>query len=345
MRTGTLVAVAVVFLGCGSSGPSSNTACTERAQASCALRDSCSAGHGVANRYGDTATCVAREAQLCELNLKAPGTKSTTRTVEDCATALPATTCADFWNAVPVAACVPPPGQRPNDQPCGANAQCSSTYCAVPKGAACGQCADLPVQGASCVDSGEVVRGFTCLKTTGTWAALGAAGGPCDANTPCGAGLACVGGGADGGAGTTCQAQLTTVGATCDNRLQTAPDCDRTVGVVCTAHRNGVCEALSYATAGQPCGRLPGDEDGGVPDGGVAPAITQCTAASQCAMGPVEDSGVALTGTCVAPAAEGAACDTEAGPPCLAPARCIGTVSDAGATTGTCQLVDPATCG
>jgi hypothetical protein len=348
MRTGLVIGLlAAVAFGCGSSGPSLTTACTERAQASCALRDSCSAGHGVANHYGDLTTCVSREAQLCELNVKAPGSKTTAQTVEVCAKSLPSTTCPDFYNNVPSTACIPPPGTRANGQACGANTQCVTGYCAILSGVACGVCADLPVQGAPCVDPGVAVRGFGCLKTTSTWAALGSSGGPCTADSPCGDGLACVTAAVDGGAAGpagTCQAQGTTPGTTCDNRLQTAPDCDRTVGVVCPSHRNAVCEALLYATAAQPCGRLPGDVDGGVPDGGVPPAITACTNGGACVTAPATDGGAALTGTCVAPAAESGACDTDLGPPCLGPARCIGATTDAGVTTGTCQLVDPASC-
>jgi hypothetical protein len=337
MRPASLVAVTLVWCGCGgSSGPSVATACHERATASCALRDTCSAGHGVAARYGDSATCVGREAQACVTNAAAPGTKVTASTITACATALPDQTCTDFLDDLLVAACVPPVGARANGEPCGANGQCQSTYCALPKGAACGQCADLPVQGAACVNTGEVVRGFTCLAATSTWAALGASGGPCGPDTPCQAGLACVG--ASGSA--TCQAQGTTLGSSCDSRRESAPDCDRTLGLSCTGHTNGQCAALGYAAAGAPCGRVSASPDGGTSDGGVGFTAVACTGGAVC----VIPAGT-FTGTCVGPAAEGAACDTDTGPPCLAPARCVGTVSDAGTTSGTCQLLDPAACG
>jgi hypothetical protein len=42
-----------------------------------------------------------------------------------------------------------------------------------------------------------------------------------------------------------------------------------------------------------------------------------------------------MTQTCLAPAADGAACDTVNGPGCLTPAKCVTAGS---ATTGTCQL-------
>ncbi|HEY3358377.1 MAG TPA: hypothetical protein VGQ83_34330 [Polyangia bacterium] len=341
MRRASLVLATILAVGCGggSSGPSATAACTSRATASCALRDSCSSGHGVAARYGDPASCVSREAQACESNLRAPGTHVTPATVAACATGLPGQACADFWNNVPIPACLPPAGARANGQPCGAPGQCQSTYCALPKGAACGLCADLPAAGAPCVNTGETVRGFTCARTTGTWAPLGASGSACNDDSPCGAGFACVGA---AGSATTCEAQPTATGAACDARRTSAADCDRTLGVFCTGHTGGVCAPITYVGGGAACGRLDqGDGGAGGADGGAgAFTVAACTAGALCVL----EAGV-LRGACVAPAAEGAACDTDLGPPCLAPARCVGSVSDGGTTTGTCQLIDPASCG
>jgi hypothetical protein len=50
------------------------------------------------------------------------------------------------------------------------------------------------------------------------------------------------------------------------------------------------------------------------------------------------------TGTCAAPAVDGAACDNDPsmGPPCLAPAKCVPATSTA--TAGICTVPDAATC-
>jgi hypothetical protein len=84
-----------------------------------------------------------------------------------------------------------------------------------------------------------------------------------------------------------------------------------------------MCVAAPYVGAGGACGD-------------VSNKIVLCNGASIC----FGASGT-TPGTCKAIALEGQACDTSAGPSCMAPARCVTTAS----TAGTCQLPDPATCG
>ena len=48
-----------------------------------------------------------------------------------------------------------------------------------------------------------------------------------------------------------------------------------------------------------------------------------------------------VSGTCKAAAADGAACDTAAGPPCMTPARCV----TSGSTAGTCTVPSGSMCG
>ena len=90
-----------------------------------------------------------------------------------------------------------------------------------------------------------------------------------------------------------------------------------------------MCAAISYVAAGQPCGR-------------IGTGFTACTGGAECFAGtPGADGGV--TSTCVAPVADGAACDTVNGPPCTRPARCVGTSIDGG-TKGTCAVADATQC-
>ena len=83
--------------------------------------------------------------------------------------------------------------------------------------------------------------------------------------------------------------------------------------------------------AGSACGDI-----GAAPVTGVA----DCTAGGAC----IKGSASATTGTCMAPAADGAACnnDNTIGPPCLAPAKCVPTTT--GGTAGTCTVPNATTC-
>ena len=105
-----------------------------------------------------------------------------------------------------------------------------------------------------------------------------------------------------GGTGT-CQAELTTAGATCDAKKKTAADCSRDAGLYCAMA--GMCAALATAADGMPCGNVSG-------------VITVCT------FGACFGASGMTPGTCHAGAADGAACDTVDGPDCQAPARCVG---------------------
>ena len=81
---------------------------------------------------------------------------------------------------------------------------------------------------------------------------------------------------------------------------------------------------LTSFAAGQTCGNV----------GGVQ---TRCAAGATCNRPPQSQ-----TGTCLAPAADGAACDTAAGPGCLYPAKCVPASS--GGTAGTCELPGDPSC-
>ncbi|HEY3357690.1 MAG TPA: hypothetical protein VGQ83_30840 [Polyangia bacterium] len=312
----------LALLGACSSAPAIPAACAAYARTVCALRDGCTAGLGVLVRYGDSATCEAREAVACGRELAAPGTGVTAAVLEACTAALPAQSCGTFFEDRPIAACAAA-GARAIGAGCAVNGQCAAGYCQLAGGSACGACAAAPAAGAPCPNTGEVAAGLACSKVTRTWVPLGGAGAACDAGDPCGAGLACVGADPPHQVPGACLAAITTLDAACDPQRATGADCDRNLGLYCTAA--GTCADIILAEPWGDCGRLLDD------------SVAMCTYGSVCIF-PVGSR----QGTCVQPVPDGTTCDSASGPPCLAPARCV---SPDGGTTGTCQLLDPAACG
>jgi hypothetical protein len=107
------------------------------------------------------------------------------------------------------------------------------------------------------------------------------------------------------------------VGAACDQRRMTAPDCNAAAGLTCSRATN-MCVMQPLVAAGQMCGD-------------INMVNTGCLAGATC----VRAVG-SPTGMCTAQAADGAACDATNGPDCQFPARCV---------SGTCQLPGSMTCG
>jgi hypothetical protein len=279
------------------------------------------------------ATCIARGVIGCKAALAVANTAATPAFFSSCALALPMSSCADFENETNIPqACLNLAGPRANGSACSNSAQCTSSWCQVSRGAACGTCADRPAAGAACtVDAECGARGLFCSKAD-TCEPLAAASAPCDDARVCGAGLSCVGQ-TKTQAGT-CQPAVATLGGTCDPRKATGAGCDNRLGLFCGV--DGTCAADALVSAPEACGTLI-DKDGGVVDGGAREvSVARCLAGASCS--PTNAS----RGTCVAPAADGAACDGANGPPCLSPARCV-TASDA-STAGTCQLPGLAAC-
>jgi hypothetical protein len=187
-------------------------------------------------------------------------------------------------------------------------------------------CAPTPQSGDSCVVTADCggQNGLACLDNICTHYAD--AGTACTDPTVCAPGTACTG--VDGGQ--TCQAQGTTVGATCDGKGITAPTCDANFGLACVS---GACAAITLAAPGSTCGTL---------DGG---AVVHCAASGTCVLDTLDggaDAGKAKTGTCIGAAADNAACDTAVGPACVPTARCV--IATDGGTSGVCGLLNPANC-
>lgn len=304
------IGICLLLIGCGSS-PSADSACADVAHARCARLAACSAV-AVQIRYGDEATCEARERQNCSDAQAAPGTGNNPQRTEDCSQAFGGWSCTDFLNSTNIpAACVQVTGSVATGAACAFSGQCQTGFCAIAPGSACGTCAAAPVAGASCAALTSCGQGLSCNGQTKTCVAPATTvGASCGTGAPCGAGLGC----ADG----MCQASATQLGATCD---PSGPGCDRNAGLVCN-RKTKLCATATIAAAGQPCGD-------------VENQTAFCGASATC----VGASG-STPGMCVAAAADGAACDLASGPACEQLARCI--VSSG--TAGTCRMSAAALC-
>jgi hypothetical protein len=309
MRIALLV---LVLAGCGSD-LSRDQACTDLATARCGALMTCSSAD-LQRRWPDADTCEAREKLACMDSLAAPETAATPTTMKDCADALAEEACPAFLSGdMPPTACLPQHGPRAAGAPCAFAAECASGFCSVADDALCGTCAAAPAPGASCATSGCGPT-ITCVKSTMLCQIPGAATAACSKDLPCEAGLACVG--ATTTAMGTCQAEVTTQDAACDPKRMTGPDCSAAAGLTCDT-QTMTCVQQPLAAANQPCGL-------------IGTTRTACSGGATCVIPQGEQMGL-----CVAPAADGGACNTDSGPDCETPAKCV---------SGTCQLPGSMSC-
>lgn len=286
-------------------------ACTDISKALCDQYEKC-LPLLITIGYGDAAKCPGRVEPNCPSYFDAPKTSSRPEKVDACAAAIAGLSC-DKLSQMPPSACVPDPGGLDDDASCIDDAQCKSTWCAKADNQICGKCAKLSTAGSACVSTGtkddgsadvKCSRGFTCGSAG--CAKPGLLGDTCNDSAPCSLGLACFMG--------KC-AQAGKPGSKCDPMGTTQPACDILQGAYCNP-ATSVCAAFGVAKPGESCG-LVGSE------------YKICAAGGKCSA-----SGLAM-GTCIAPAADGATCDSKAGPGCAAPALCV---------AGKCTLPDPNAC-
>ncbi len=306
MKTGSVastVVLAVVVIACGgSTGTVSNVsaqqACTDFGSAVCGAVDACSPAL-VQLQYGGISTCQMRAQTTCSTALGANGTGMTPDTMEACAKALSGDSCANVVSNNPPGACNAVAGQLANGMPCGDPSQCQSQYCNTGTDGTCGACGTRA--GATCVRDADCNYGQLCVGTPKTCVAPGMSGASCDDNHPCNKTLACKGG--------ACAAP-DEAGGTCviGNANNVFGSCDSLKGLYCGLTKT--CQAIAFASAGQPCGVKNG-------------VLTACAANGTCS----------AAGTCDAAVADGASCT--AASHCLPPAQCSG---------GVCKLPDPSTC-
>jgi hypothetical protein len=334
--------------GDGGTGADVMKACADESNAVCALRDMCGPNFVIAKNFGDIATCQTRTTSTCVNALNAKGSGNNATHVEACAAAYPSESCTDFRDGNPVAACVAPMGQLANGAACGASGQCASTYCAIPQYSVCGTCQTLPAAGAPCQVQSDCGRDLACatptvavadagVPTSGTCAAFVDTNGACLTGFhPCKFGLACVGDDPTTMTMGTCQAQGATTGAACDSTRKTMANCYGDSGFVCIPSSKGskgvgTCQPIMLVGNGAACGSV-----GSMPITG----FNDCSGGGLCMKAATD-----TTGTCVAPAADGAACDNDPsiGPPCLAPAQCV-IPSGSSGTAGTCTIPNATLC-
>jgi len=316
--------VVLFLVGCGSSHTttvdalSADEACTQISTARCTHLQGCSTAL-LDRRWADVTQCEMREKLACTNAQQAANTAATPESVVACAQALAATTCDSFLAGDTPQECLPLAGPGATGTTCEFAAQCASAFCAIAPNSVCGTCQTAPVPGSSCAAQGCGPT-MVCAAATQQCVVPLEAGGSCSRGAPCGEGLACVG--ATMTTPGTCTAQATTVGATCDPQRKTGPDCSAAAGLACDTTTK-MCVMQPIVAAPMACGLVAGVD-------------TRCSAAASCEI-PTGQT----TGTCVAPAADGAACDITNGPDCLFPARCV---TDGVSNTGTCELPGATTC-
>ena len=297
-------------LGGGGSGgssqpPTTDQACTVMAQSLCARLAEC-APFAVPLFYGDMATCMARAKLGCAKEQEVPDITRTAADIAACADAAGRASCDDLLADIFPAACHAKAGTRIDGEGCGSSMQCASTHCEKP-GTDCGVCAARrPVNGDCTSDDGCVV-GLVCAARK--CVTPGGPGSGCDDAHPCRGNLAC------STSGNMC-ATRAPAGTACGNNPNI---CNIFHGVGCNifvAQANRVCETVSVATGGKPCGLMNG-------------ALTLCAGGNAC-------SGANLltpTGYCASPAEDGQPCNADMH--CLPPAACV---------NGLCRLPSVGSC-
>jgi hypothetical protein len=296
-----LLVLAILASGCGSD-VSPDKACADAAAALCNKLETCAAPL-ITQQFGDVMTCITRSTITCPATFTAPSTGATPSHLEDCSKSADMVTCAQLFTRDTPAACVPQAGKLPDGSACGDDSQCSNAYCKKPAGQVCGVCSKRAAAGAACALDADCDYKLACANQV--CVAYGAAGATCDAGHPCGLPNVCKNGvcAAPGEAGATCTPSAD------------GGDCDKTAGLFCHPTMR-TCVTVMFVGAGQACGFVNGN-------------IVACSGSGHCKVAG------GLMGTCLAPAADGAACDTTNGPDCMPPAQCVSSV---------CKLPNPASC-
>lgn len=301
--------IALVLVACsgddGTASISPEAACDDFAKSYCGKVDQC-APLFVKLGFGDAATCEQRFKINCASSFSANGTSATPARASQCATEIKSLTCDDALGRKLSGSCIPEPGTLADGTACGNDTQCKGKLCRQSGASVCGACSTLGAAGAACERNEDCGPELGCAGKK--CVAFGKAGTACSATQPCLGTLSCNKG--------TC-AQPLAGGAACEPTLdQSQNPCDALKGFFCHGLTR-VCTAVGTAAAGAPCGLIDN-------------TFVLCTGGGHCKTPPGSPSG-----TCLAPAADGSACDDVNGPKCVAPARCVG---------GVCQISDPAAC-
>jgi hypothetical protein len=269
--------------------------------------------------WGEVNNCIARRKTECLLSLQAPQTTETSALKETCATAYKTHDCPDVFMGVAPAVCIAPAGPRANGSACSFYAQCQSLWCGYAYGAACGVCGPAPTPGTPCKLASDCLPSQTCFSGTNVCTVRSPDGTACGG----GSGIACgIESGCAGPKGSkTCQADIATASTTCDYNEVTTAHCDDQLGLFCD-FSSKTCLSATFVADGMTC-----------TDPSPGPT-------ARCTDGSCFPSG---SGTCKKDVLENTACDTQNGPVCEAPARCVGTANGSD-VTGMCQVPTPMAC-
>lgn len=311
----------------GGGGGTYNAACDTLATARCDRNDACSGGFANTVLYGSINTCMTLQARHCSASHPVLDANESPSLIDDCAASLGEMTCDAFVDGPTAVACELP-GTRSLGEGCYTNTQCQTAHCAVAAGTACGACTNPPTAGSPCTATTgfSCTGGALCDRAAGVCEAPGNVDAPCeDANTVvCGYGLGCTG---EAGA-RTCQVLANLLGAPCDANSQSAPTCDASYGLACSAAAR-TCVAALRADVGQACGQGAGGEQ------------VLCAPALACVRATTSSD----QGLCTVRAPLGTSCTpqtaTSDGLPCAYPGVCV---RNAVGQTATCQEIISATC-
>ncbi len=264
--------------------------CADMAKAICGEIQKCSP-FILSDLHGDMATCVARRTLACQLGQGLPGASATAASLDACAAATAAESCADDLGGVPPDACRASPGAVADGNACGVDAQCQSTGCEPGASSGCGTCVARVALGQDCTGA-PCEYGLRC-SPNGTCVQPGALNASCDnLAAPCRLDLVCDQGNC---------AQPAAEGAPCS--AQGGSVCSFSLGLFCNTVTSK-CAKIALAPPGQACGY---DAKTG--------ALTECSGGAQC-------STLASAGTCSTIAADGQPCGGQTGATCLYPATC-----------------------
>ena len=245
--------------------------------------------------WGDEETCRAHMRPQCLVTLAAPGISYGTGEYLACMQKHETAACEAFFMGT---VCEFPVGTLAKGAGCAYHAQCSSGFCELGDGL-CGKCADPLGEGAPCTRSCPL--GMACVGSPKKCAKYRPRSALCAPDAPCAQPLVCAAGVCTDGA---------TSGA-CDPTGAAGNPCSGHKGYYCPTSLT--CTAYVVVKAGEVCG---------YPD-----PYRYCSVGSLC--------NASVGGTCIAPAADMAACNTANSIGCVSPSTCV---------DGFCKQRDPTEC-
>jgi hypothetical protein len=289
-------------------GPARSEDCQQLMSAYCQRLAACDPVD-LRRRYGDVATCTARQMPGCSFIIL-PGTAWTSAKVQQCVAQISATTDC-YEEAFVAGACASEPGTLAEGTACQQGEQCASSHCVrrfvisadgSSSRPACGVClrSDTGISTPPCGDGGACQSSERCVyadsEPSPRCIVPQPEGAPCLASAGCAGGLFCNRSVSDAGASICVKRGA--AGAICT----ASTDCLKEDGLRCVS---GVCAEPTFVSLGQACNQEDRlcEKDTRCPSPGLPPPNDMLT--------------------CQAAAEEGSPCHEILGPYCNYPANCI----------------------